>query len=405
MNLCLMIPGGFAVRLILFSSVLILMLSTGIAFSEINSVNLDKSSYKEGDTVNVSGKVTYNSTNPDVIIQVITPDGAQGAYFNQIRANANGDFSTSFVTGGKTWSMSGTYTLKVSYFGSVEKDLNFSLASESSSDSSSSSTKQSGSDTKQSGSDTKQSGSDTAQSSSSSGSESSAQASSSSSDTKQSGSGSNLGTQPAQESVKTSEPVSSEYAIDKIALKSKVDNFPELDKAPQYYIDRYNNEPDYKAWFDSVFPRYSIEDVVAYSKTRVLDYPDNKKPPQYYIDRYNNEVDYKAWFDSAFPDKTLYEVLGFAEPTNIPAWIKNNVQLWSTEKIDESVFLAGIKFMLENNIIQIPNLPDSTGSLTNTPDWVKDTAIGWASDLTSESEFADAIRYLVKQGVIIVEFR
>jgi hypothetical protein len=36
--------------------------------------------------------------------------------------------------------------------------------------------------------------------------------------------------------------------------------------------------------------------------------------PQYYIDRYTNEPSYKKWFDENFPDMTIYDAVGLEEP-------------------------------------------------------------------------------------------
>jgi len=48
---------------------------------------------------------------------------------------------------------------------------------------------------------------------------------------------------------------------------------------------------------------------------RIPGFPDPEKDPQYYVDRYNNEESYKKWFDSNFPDYTIYEVVGSPEPS------------------------------------------------------------------------------------------
>ncbi|MDX1442121.1 MAG: CFI-box-CTERM domain-containing protein, partial [Nitrosopumilaceae archaeon] len=39
------------------------------------------------------------------------------------------------------------------------------------------------------------------------------------------------------------------------------------------------------------------------------------KDPQSYVDRYNNEATYKAWFDENYPEyKSIYEAVGLEEP-------------------------------------------------------------------------------------------
>ena len=100
--------------------------------------------------------------------------------------------------------------------------------------------------------------------------------------------------------------------------KTHIPGFPDPTKDPQSYIDRYNNEPDYKAWFDRNFPDDSIYEIVGVKgpkKTHIPGFPDPTKDPQSYIDRYNNEPDYKAWFDKNFPDDTIYDIVGIDPPT------------------------------------------------------------------------------------------
>ena len=74
--------------------------------------------------------------------------------------------------------------------------------------------------------------------------------------------------------------------------------------------------------------------------------------PQYYIDRYNNEQEYKDWFDTYYPDKTIEQVVGL-EPLEIPQWIRQNAKWWAVGLITEGDFLKGIEFLVEKQIIQI----------------------------------------------------
>jgi titin len=48
--------------------------------------------------------------------------------------------------------------------------------------------------------------------------------------------------------------------------------------------------------------------------THIPGFPDPTKDPQSYVERYNSEAAYKAWFDRNFPGKTIYEVVGLPEP-------------------------------------------------------------------------------------------
>ena len=47
-----------------------------------------------------------------------------------------------------------------------------------------------------------------------------------------------------------------------LVSETKIPNFPDPEKDLQYYLDRYNNEPNYKDWFDRNFPDQTIQSVV-----------------------------------------------------------------------------------------------------------------------------------------------
>jgi hypothetical protein len=98
-------------------------------------------------------------------------------------------------------------------------------------------------------------------------------------------------------------------------------SFVDESKDPQSYVDRYNNEPKYKEWFDSNFPEYdSIYEAVGIKeKKEVAPFVDPTQEPQYYVDRYNNEPKYKEWFDENFSEyDSIYEAVGLDEPEVIP---------------------------------------------------------------------------------------
>ncbi|MGQ0376973.1 MAG: hypothetical protein ACT4OW_05670 [Nitrososphaerota archaeon] len=185
--------------------------------------------------------------------------------------------------------------------------------------------------------------------------------------------------------------------------KTMITGFPDLNKSPNYYLERYNNEPAYKAWFDKTFPGLSIKDIVGYPTTHVQDFPDPESAPQYYITRYKTDSEFKKWFDSQFSGKTIYEVLQVPQPAQVPSWIKENASWWSTEKIDDKTFIQGIEFMIKQKIIIIRNLPISEASNEeNIPEWVRKNAAWWSDGKITEDDFVNAIEYLIQHGVIRV---
>jgi hypothetical protein len=94
-------------------------------------------------------------------------------------------------------------------------------------------------------------------------------------------------------------------------------SFVDQSKDPQSYVDRYNNEPTYKEWFDENFPEYdSIYQAVGLKEKKgIAAFVDPNQEPQYYVDRYNNEPTYKEWFDENFPEyDSIHEAVGLDEP-------------------------------------------------------------------------------------------
>ena len=85
----------------------------------------------------------------------------------------------------------------------------------------------------------------------------------------------------------------------------------------------------------------------------------------------------------------------------IPLWIKFNANWWSLDEIGDDEFIAGIQYLIENKIIQIPEISQSGNNVVSEiPFWVKNSAQWWANDLTSDIEFVNTIQWLIEEGVI-----
>ena len=103
------------------------------------------------------------------------------------------------------------------------------------------------------------------------------------------------------------------------------------------------------------------------------------------------------------------------DETSIPAWIKNNAGWWATDQIDDSSFLQGIQYLIQEEIMIIPPtessddldaIPDA-GQRTDAfdqhvPSWIKSNAGWWATDQIDDSSFLQGIQYLVQKGIIVV---
>jgi hypothetical protein len=91
------------------------------------------------------------------------------------------------------------------------------------------------------------------------------------------------------------------------------------------------------------------------------------------------------------------------DETSIPAWIKNNAGWWATDQIDDSSFLQGIQYLIQEEIMVIPptETSESMGSQA-VPAWIKNNAGWWATDQIDDSSFLQGIQYLVQKGIIVV---
>jgi hypothetical protein len=87
----------------------------------------------------------------------------------------------------------------------------------------------------------------------------------------------------------------------------------------------------------------------------------------------------------------------------IPNWVKNNAKWWATEQIGDQAFVSSIQYLIKEEIIRIPNLPETTSqNFQKMPLWVKNIAGFWAEDTISDGEFVKSIQYLVGNRIIII---
>ena len=108
---------------------------------------------------------------------------------------------------------------------------------------------------------------------------------------------------------------------------------------PRTYVERYEADPAYKAWFDAGFPGLTIQQAAGLAPPavapapapapvpvpdpdpdpRFVPYMTQGDDPQAYVDRYNSDPTYKAWFDSNFPGLTIRQAVGLEGAAPTPA--------------------------------------------------------------------------------------
>jgi len=86
---------------------------------------------------------------------------------------------------------------------------------------------------------------------------------------------------------------------------------------------------------------------------------------------------------------------------NIPVWIKNNAKWWTQGTTSDDEFLNSLQYMITNDIMSIPDLPESSVSESRAvPSWIKNNAKWWSEGLISDDEFVKGVQYLISNGMI-----
>ena len=302
------------------------------------SSNTDKTAYSLDDKITVSGNVGNVVAGKYIGLQIRSSNDL--IQLDQFLPSEDGSFSKEYIAKGAKWNLQGTYTVIVAYDGQTSTST-FQFNPESDQESQN----------------------------------------------------------PKTEAPKVQPEIEPQTEIEQ-QTKPKISGFPEIDRSPQYYFNRYQNEPAFKEWFDRFFHGYTIQEIVGYKKTHIDSFPDITKSRQYYLDRYNNEEKYRVWFDSQFPGESIYDFFEILEE-KIPSWVKNSASQWSRGEISDSDFSNEIKYLVENNFIKIS--VSDTRSGDKMPSWIRNNASWWSSGKITEDEFVNGIKYLIENGVITLD--
>ncbi len=103
------------------------------------------------------------------------------------------------------------------------------------------------------------------------------------------------------------------------------------------------------------------------------------------------------------------------KPAVIPDWVRNNAGWWSDDLITDDEFVSGIQYLIKENIMVIPDLPEDTqmelkdekramglDREQQVPDWVRNNAGWWSDDLISDDEFVSGIYFMIQNGIIVI---
>jgi len=90
----------------------------------------------------------------------------------------------------------------------------------------------------------------------------------------------------------------------------------EDDIEKSFYLSTFNS-PGTFDYFDKLHP-WITGKIIVNSPFGIASFVDQTKDPQQYIDRYNNEPKYREWFDENYPQYfSIYQAVGLAEPVEV----------------------------------------------------------------------------------------
>ena len=87
--------------------------------------------------------------------------------------------------------------------------------------------------------------------------------------------------------------------------------------------------------------------------------------------------------------------------SNIPDWVRNTAKWWSLTQISDQDFAKGLEYLIQNDVIQVPeNQPSEGSSESELPSWLQKNAGWWSQNLLSNDEFFKSIQWLINNGFI-----
>jgi len=86
----------------------------------------------------------------------------------------------------------------------------------------------------------------------------------------------------------------------------------------------------------------------------------------------------------------------------IPSWVRDLAAFWCDDEIGDSGFIEAIQYLIDNDVIVVPETQAGMGGTQVIPSWIKNNACWWSQGLISDSDFAQGIQWLIGQGIIQV---
>ena len=90
--------------------------------------------------------------------------------------------------------------------------------------------------------------------------------------------------------------------------------------------------------------------------------------------------------------------------TAVPDWIKTSARWWNNEQITDTGFARGIEYLIENNILKVPQTETfEQEQVQEIPGWIKNTAGWWGNGLLPDQDFVNGIQWLIENGIIKIQ--
>src|SRR5713226_220852 len=94
----------------------------------------------------------------------------------------------------------------------------------------------------------------------------------------------------------------------------------------------------------------------------------------------------------------------YGDQLQIPLWVKNTAKWWAHGEIGDSDFVKGIEYLIQQDVIKIPQTETITNNQTHIPKWVKNNAGWWADGSIGDEDFVKGIQYLIQVNIIHINY-
>lgn len=95
-------------------------------------------------------------------------------------------------------------------------------------------------------------------------------------------------------------------------------------------------------------------------------------------------------------------VVNYVDPIpEIPDWVRHVAKWWSMSQISDKEFTNSLEYLVQNDIIQIPENQISKGTPESVvPSWLRTNAGWWGDEVLSDAEFFKSLQWLIDNGFV-----